>query len=170
MAPIPRILHKTKYRSVIHLAPPKGGIDRGRPVFKLTYEESTQVVYHFVLKAEFTPGRAGASQSGDFAYGMMREVARGTEARMLDQQESKWAWEHLSAQRDPGLSAYIANMAPTVNEYTWLVMKCKDGLEDLGDVTENGDVQKAIAMLTALKDPENQERLGAMLTCGPAPC
>ena len=172
MPELPTTIMKSRVQQIIHLCPTTA-TDRGRPVFKLIYDNPDKPGQHnsYVVKAEFT--QKVKTESADFAFGLTRSVARGTRARALDPAETAILWDLLASDKtDPNGKAYAQEMqrgGPSDRKlFTWVMMGFKDGLTALDKVTAkdatNGfNIQRIVAVLSSLKETENLERLGAML-------
>ncbi|MEW5976208.1 MAG: hypothetical protein AB1898_10435 [Acidobacteriota bacterium] len=158
--PIPDILHKEYIRSITKIAPK-------RPVFKLTWNENPQTHQdrYFILKAEFrSRWSPDAEETLKFAYGLMREAARGVRGRPLDATETRWLYELVDTGKlDTGANAEVKNLLQGKAQFKWIIMGFKAGLMDLEAVVDEKDAAKAALILSNLRDGENLERLGAIL-------
>lgn len=150
--PLPPILHQAYFLRITNIAP-------RHPVFEVIWNDVPgQPDRIFIVK-----GDEGSAESVGSAYGMMRDVARGARARLLDAQERKFffAAGEKDSVADAMTKAYLSTLKPA--PYQWVLMGHKAALLELDKVLKAQDAGTAALMLACLKDNENLQRLGAIL-------
>lgn len=151
--PLPPILHQAHILRITNIAP-------GHPVFEMVWNDKPgkHPDRPFIVK-----GDGGSAESVGSAYGMMRDVARGARARVLDVQERNFffAAGGQDSVADATTKAYLTTLKPA--PFQWVLMGHKAALLELDKVLNTQDTGTAALMLACLKDEENLQRLGAIL-------
>jgi hypothetical protein len=151
--PLPNIIHQAHLLRITNIAP-------RHPVFEVAWNDlpGKQPDRLFIVK-----GDEGSADSVGTAYMMMRDVARGARARLLDPQERKFffAAGAQDSVADPATKAYLTTLMAA--PFQWVLMGYKAALLELDKVLSAQDAGTAALMLACLKDAENLQRLGAIL-------
>ena len=141
----------------------------GHPVFKLIWNGGETGNMNFTVKWETVK-----PETLEVVYGLMRDVARGTRARVLSTGEVgaiyKLAQKSDTAVVEDEAAKYIkSTVIPHKGDSTWVLMHFKDGLTELDKVCKDADAKKAFLILSSLKerekdkDKDNLSRLGKIL-------